>query len=743
MNLTTNILKIAFLLCLPVFCFAQNQAVELTLESIYKDNNFAGERFGAMQWLPDGKSYSVVEKSDNGQTINKIDIVSGQKSMLVKPGQLILEGESKPITIESYTFSNDMKDLIIFTNTKRVWRYNTIGDYYHLNLQTSVLSKIAPGAKSSSLQFAKLSPEGGKIAYVYEHNIYVQDLSNNQIKQLTFDGSTDLINGTFDWAYEEEFNCRDGFRWSPDGEKIAFWQIDASGIGVFNMINYTDSIYSKLIPLQYPKVGTTISAAKIGTVTIADGTTKWMDIPGDLRDNYLPYMDWADNSSDIIVQQIPRKQTHNHVYLCDISSGKASNIMTDGTDKHWIDVNDNIIWFNKGKEFLWLSEENGWKHIYLVSRDGAKKTLITNGNYDVMNINYIDNVKGYVYFTSSLESPNMRFLYRIKTDGKSKPEKLAPQFTSGTHSFNIAPGALYAIHQYSSATTPPRWDMFDLQKNKTIRNLVNNDKLVEKISALHINMQEFFRTEIEPGVLLDCYMIKPTDFDPAKKYPVIFHVYGEPWGTTVTDSWGGTGMLFHQYLAKNGYIVMSIENRGTPVPRGVDFRKYLYKAIGIKSTNDQANAVKKILDSYPFIDAGRIGIWGWSGGGSMTLNLMLKHPDLYKTGVAVASVPDQLLYNAFYQERFMLHPKDNPEGYFEGSPVNFAQNLKGNLLVIHGTGDDNVHYQGAEVLFNAFIKHNKQFDMFLYPNRAHGIYEGEGTTLHLRQLIFNYFKNNL
>lgn len=701
----------------------------LTLESIFRDRGFESDRMGAMQWLPDGKSYSVVE---NG-TIYKIDIESGLKSVLVPVD----------LEIESYQFTADLSDLIIFTNSQRVWRYNTKGDYYHLNMQSGKLSKIAPDVKPSSLQFAKLSPAGGKVAYVYMHNIYIQDLATAEITQLTHDGTEEIINGTFDWAYEEEFDCRDGFRWSPDGSKIAFWQIDASGIGLFNMINYTDSIYSQTIPLQYPKVGTTISAAKIGVVEISSGQITWMNIEGDPRDQYIPFMDWADNSSELLIQRVPRSQTYNHVTICNASTGECREIFRDGSPEYWVDVNSNIVWFNKGKEFLWLGEEDGWKHIYMVSRDGKSKRLITKGDYDVLYIDYIDRKNGHIFFTSSLEDPTMRFLYRIDINRERDPVKILPQYGEGTNSFRIAPGARYAIHSYSSAGIPTKVNLVDLRQNRVIQELVTNDKLCKKLENLKMNPQEFSRVEIEDGVLLDCYMIKPANFNPEERYPVIFHVYGEPFSTTVTDSWGGSTYLFHQYLAQNGFLIVSVENRGTPVPRGRDFRKHAYKKIGINAPEDQAKAVKKILQEYSYIDPERVGVWGWSGGGSMTLNALLKYPELYKTGVAVASVPDQLLYNAFYQERYMLHPKDNPEGYYEGSPVNFAKNLEGNLLLIHGTGDDNVHYQGAERLINEFIRYNKQFDMFIYPNRSHGISEGIGTSLHLRELIFNYFINNL
>ena len=715
----------------------------LDLPAIFQERYYAAESLPRFQWLPDTKSYSFVQELENGrQQIVKTDIKSGETTVLVKPD--LLKYNNHYIYVEDYSFTPDLSTVMLFSNSQRVWRYNTKGDFYLLHIETGKMIKIAPEVQEPEVQFAKLSPDGTKVAYVYKKNVYVQDVETGAVKQYTHDGSEVLIYGTFDWAYEEEFSCRDGLRWSPDSKKLAFWKIDSSETGVFNMINYTDSIYSRVIPIPYPKVGTAMSGAFIGVVHLENDQLVWMNIEGDPYDHYLPYMDWAGSSDELIIQQIPRVQTKNRVILANIYDGSSETVFTDDTEgTYWIDVNDRIIWINEGKEFFWLSEQDGWRHLYAVSRDGSAKRCLTKGDYDVLSMNYYDEKNQWVYFTSSLNSPVTRMDYRISLKGEKPAEAVDAAQTSGTHAYNIAPGSKYALHCYSSAGQPMVADLIDLNSKKVIRNIVSNTRLKERLDALQLPQQKFFQVDIGEGVVLDAWIIEPENIDYSRKYPVIFHVYGEPVGLTVTDQWGGDNYLFHQYLAANGYVVISVENRGTPSPRGVGFRKYCYKAIGVHAPKDQAMAVKAILKKMPFLDPDRVGIWGWSGGGSMTLNALLKYPDIYSTGISIAPVPDQRLYDSFYQERYMLTPQLNPDGFFNGSPVNFAQGLKGNLLLIHGTGDDNCHYQGTERMINEFIRHKKQFTMFAYPNRSHGIYEGQNTSIHLREMMFQFFKKNL
>jgi len=412
-------------------------------------------------------------------------------------------------------------------------------------------------------------------------------------------------------------------------------------------------------------------------------------------------------------------------------------------DDAWVEVNEDIRWLDGGKAFTWLSERDGWQHMYKISRDGSKTTLLTPGDYDVVKVETIDAKGGWMYFTASPENPTQRYLFRVPVNGEGTPDVLTPIDQSGTHAYQISPDAKWAFHTYSNYETPPVVDLVSLPKHRHQRVMLDNTALRKKVDALKKSPVEFFRVNIGNGVELDAWEMKPPDFDPSKKYPLFFYVYGEPAGQTVLDRWFGSRYLWHLMLAQQGYVVMSVDNRGTPGPRGRDWRKSIYRQIGILASQDQAAAARKILKTHPYLDAGRVGIWGWSGGGSMTLNMMFRYPKIYHTGIAIAFVSNQRNYDTIYQERYMGLPNDNVEGFTNGSPITYAQNLKGNLLIIHGTGDDNVHYQNFEVLVNKLIAKNKHFTMMSYPNRSHSIKEGKGTTRHLYELMNRYLNDHL
>jgi len=724
-------------------CIArQDDPSKLSLKRIYTDKEFTPKRFGPARWLEDGKGYTTLEESAevNGKDIVHYDTRSGKRSILVEAKNLIPEGKDKPLEISDYTWSTDGRRLLIFTNTRRVWRYHTRGDYWVLELDSLKLRQLGRTVKSTTMKFAKFSPDAKKVAYVSEKNIYVESLLSGKIKQITIDGGDNIINGTFDWLYEEELSLRDGFRWSPDSKKIAYWQMDTEGIGIFYMINNLDSVYPELIPIPYPKVGTTNPAARIGVVGAEEGKTRWFEIPGDPRNHYLARMDWAAGSQEVVIQQLNRLQNRNLVMLGDCTTGKVKTILTE-QDKAWVDITDDLYWLDQGKYFMWSSERDGWKHIYRVSRDGKEVKLITPGDYDVISLVKIDEKNGYIYYIASPDDYIYRYLFRSRIDGKGEMEKLSPSLQSGHHRYQISPDAAWAIHTFSNSATPPLIDLVSLPGHNRVRVLEDNTELKAKYAQLKIRQREFFKVEIEPGIELDGWMIKPYDFDPAAKYPVFFHVYGEPWSSTVQDNWSG-GDLWHQLLAQQGYLIMSIDNRGTNVPRGRKWRKSIYRQIGILASFDQAAAARKIMQ-WDFVDPDRIGIWGWSGGGSMTLNCMFRFPEIYSTGIAIAFISNQKFYDTCYQERYMGMPDDNVEGYRDGSPITHAHNLAGSLLLIHGSGDDNCHYQNCEHLINELIKHNKMFSMMEYPMRSHGIHERDNTSRHLRELMTGFLNKNM
>jgi dipeptidyl-peptidase-4 len=714
---------------------------ELTLEDLYQNNVFREEGIHTLRWMKDGRKYSSLEdnREVGGYDIIATDAETGAREVLISARSLIPAGMDKPMVIRDYFWSKDNSKMLIFTNTRKVWRYHTRGDYWVLDLKNGDLQQIGKSLEPARLMFAKFSPDGKMAGFVYKNNIYVQVLQTGEIEQLTDDGNDHVINGTFDWVYEEELDCRDGFRWSPDSKKIAFWQLNTEGTGTFCLINNIDSIYPKIIPLPYPKVGTTNSSARIGSISLVNKSTTWMDIPGDPGNNYLARMNWAGSSDELIIQQVNREQNTIHVYLAETKSGRSKVVFTEKSDT-WLDVHDDPEWLDGRNEFSWLSDKSGWLHLYRASRSSGELKPVTSGNFEVIELLKIDQESGWAYFIASPDNATQRYLFRSRLNGDAAPEKLSPANQTGHHSYNISPGCRYAIHTYSNHNTPPRHEVVSLPGHKVIRTLEDNHKLKEKLAAYHLPEKEFFRISTDEGLDFDAWMIKPSGFDPAKKYPVIFYIYGEPASATVQDRWSGN--LWDQLLAQEGYLVISIDNRGTNTPRGRDFRKCVYKKIGILAPQDQAACARKIMQ-WSFVDPARIGIWGWSGGGSNTLNCMFRYPEIYRTGIAIAFISDQKIYDTIYQERYMNLPGNNPEGYRDGSPVTHAGNLNGNLLLIHGSGDDNCHYQSCQILVNELIKHKKYFTMIDYPMRSHSINEGENTTLHLRMTMLKYFKQNL
>ena len=718
-----NTFKILLLVCLSFFSF--NAAAQVN-------------------WTNDGDSYFKLEKNQ----LLTYTLPNHDAKTVISKAQLTPAGQSEPLAVEHFTFSEDQQKVLLFTNTTKVWRLRTKGDYWVFNFKTNTLTQIGKSLPPSSLMFAKFSPDGNSIAYVSENNLYSEEYPTGKIKPLTTDGSVALINGTFDWAYEEEFACRDGFRWSPDSKSIAYWQIDASAIKKFYMINNTDAIYSQLVPLEYPKVGENPSACRVGVVTIADAKTTWVAIPGDASQNYLVRMEFIPTTNKLLLQQLNRKQNNSKLYIADVSAGTTTMIHEESDDA-WVDLfqlgnpyeidyTNNFSFLTKSNSILWVSEKDGWRHLYQVSLEGKPEVLITKGAYDVIDLKHINAKEGYVYYLASPDNATQKYLYKTKINGKGKNELLSPASLKGSHDYSFSSNGTYASHTFSNHFTPRSSEFITVGNHKA---LSKEESILEKVKgSAEKATTEFFKIKTVDNIEMDGWMVKPTNFDPTKKYPVVFYVYSEPAGATVTDTYNvSRNGMYNGNMAEDGYIYISLDNRGTPAPKGRKWRKSIYRKIGVVNIRDQAMAAKEIL-KWDFVDSERIAVWGWSGGGSATLNLLFQYPEIYKTGISVAAVANQLTYDNIYQERYMGLPQENKEDFVTGSPMTYAKNLEGNLLYIHGTGDDNVHYQNAELLVNELIKHNKQFQFMPYPNRTHGIYEGEGTRRHLSTLYTNYLR---
>jgi len=717
---------------------------DLTLDSIFVERTYASARFGPARWL-DGDSYATLEPSAEIPRANELvrySAADGERVRIVKARELIPDFRDRPLFIEDYTFSPDGKLLLIFTNSERVWRTNSRGDFWIFNLDTRDLRQLGGNARESELMFAKFAPDSTRVAYVRKNDLYMEDLRTDAITRLTHDGSDTLVNGTFDWVYEEELGLRDGFRWSPDGSRIAFWQLDNELVSEFILVNYTAELYPQLTRFPYPKAGEINPAARIGTIPAGGGEIAWAEFQGSPRDFYLARMEWA-SPGELIVQRLNRQQNGNSVMRVSARSGKTDQLFHE-QDEAWVNVGDDLHWIEAGESFTWVSERDGWRRVYRVDGGGARQRPLSPAGVDILSVEAVDPISGWLYYIASPDDPGQRYLYRVALDPDTDeiaPELLTPADQPGTHSYQVAPGGHWAIHTFSRFASPPVTTVVSLPDHQITTTLVDNAVLAARVAALDIH-HEFFRVEVAPGVELDGWAMYPADFDASRKYPVLFFVYGEPAGQTVRDAWGGSRALWHQYLTGLGYVVMSVDNRGTPAPRGREWRKVVYGDVGTLAAADQAAAVRAIAAEHEWVDLDRIAIWGWSGGGSMTLNAMFRYPELYQTGMSVAPVPDQRYYDTIYQERYMDTPQNNPEGYRSASPISHAQNLAGNLLVVHGTGDDNVHYQGTEALINKLIAHNKTFTMMAYPNRSHGIFEGEGTTRHLYGLLTRYLQEN-
>ena len=666
------------------------------------------------------------------------------------------------IKIESFSFSQSKNKILLFTKSVKVWRYNTRGDYWVYDFNKNQVQKLGREMSSSSLMFAKFSPDENFVGYVSKEksesgfrnsstsvNIYLENLENREIKKLTSsNGTKKLINGTFDWVYEEEFGCRDGFIFSEDGSRIAFWQIDANQVRDFYMINNTDSIYSYTIPVEYPKVGEDLTPARIGVINLIDEKITWMKVPGEQNKFYLPRMTWMPGRNDLMIQQLNRKQNHSKIYIANSNNGETE-LQMEEKDDAWVDLRSSWPYqvqagwkfINEGKEFLYTTEKDGWSHIYRFNISSKSEYLVTKGDYDVVKPLAYDERNEMVYFIASPENPTERYLYKTSAKGNGSLIRVTPNVLEGSHNYQISTKAKYAFHSFSNYFTRPMQAIITLPNHK----FINDDQnMIKKFDASKKEEHplEFFQITTVDDVTMEGWIVKPKNLNKNKKYPVLFYFYSEPAGQTGVNRYGaGNNGLYDGNLGDDGYVYVTFDGRGTPSPKGRAWRKAIYRNIGRINVRDMAMGAKAVFEKYDFIDTSRVAVHGWSGGGTATLNCLFQYPEIFHTGIAVAAVANQLTYDNIYQERYMGDPKESYQDYVDGSPIKYAKNLEGNLLYIHGTGDDNVHYQNAEMLANELIKHKKVFYMLSYPNRSHGIRE-DNAYPHVRLMFTDFLRRN-
>jgi dipeptidyl-peptidase 4 len=711
-------------IALLAFSAANGQKKELTLESLFTDRGFYGASIPGVKWFDNDTKYSFL-KSDpetRSTAVYQHDIKTGKESIFLSRKDLVIPGETDNFIIQSYEWSPGER-YIIFTGIHSRRRIKYGGTFYTYDVKNKNFSVLA---ESDEVQINPIfSPDGKKLGFVRSNNLFVADIESGDIKQLTFDGSEVILNGTLDWVYEEEFDLVKGFEWSPDSRTIAFWRLDQSPVPQIKIASW-DSLYMNTLDMRYPKAGAKNSLIKIGTVNIESGQTNWIDI-GSETDIYIPRMKFTVDPDLISIQRVNRLQNKIELLLADIKTGKSKVILTEESEA-WVEVFDDITFLNDGKRFIWTSEKDGYKHIYLYDYSGKQLKQLTKGTWEVDKVHFAD--KENVIFTANERGIRYTDLYTVNIDD-SDISRITDK--PGVHSVIVSTGGNYFIDRYSNSTTPTAITLNDISGRKITDIAIPKNDPVKEYGFTPVEFISFSTTD---GVELNAAMIKPWNFDENKQYPVIFDIYGGPGSEPTKDKWSGFGFAWQQLMAKEGYIVFMIDNRGTG-GRGTAFRHTVYKRLGEMEVNDMIEGAK-YLSTLKYVDASRLGITGGSYGGYMAALTLTKAADYFKTGVAISSVTHWKFYDTIYTERFMQTPELNPKGYEESSVMHYAKNYKGNLLIIHGTADDNVHFQNSVELVDALIAANKQFSTMFYPGRNHSIH-GQ----HLYKLVTDYFLNNL
>lgn len=739
----------------------------LSIDRIFREGDFRGASLPSVHWLRDGASYIEVRPdSAGGSDIVRVDLATGGATVLADAARLVDEAGER-IEIEDFVLSEDETRALLFHDSERVWRSNTRGAYHVLDFGTGRLVPLVgvttptgrPSERTDTMEapflgknpsflkgglqsavadpdlqmFAKFSPDGSKVAFVRGNNLWVTDLATGQARQLTRDGSSDIINGTTDWVYEEELGLADAFRWSPDGRRIAFWRFDQSPIRSFPMVDELDT-YPEVSVLRYPKAGFPNSRVRVGVLDLAGAETRWLQVGPDTG-QYIARMEWMGRDS-LVVQRLPRSQNRLDLLMVSASTGIGRTVLSD-RDSAYVDVDEGPIWINDGKQFLWLSDRSGWRQVYLYDRSGRLVRQVTRDGSDVLGIAGVDERRGQVYVTAAAPDPTQRQVFRYGLRGGAG-ERVTRE--GGTHNLEIGPGARFAVDYHSSAGQPTTVTLHQLPSMRQVRVLEDNAELKRTLAALDASEPEFFRVPGADGTPLDAYRIVPPGFDSTRAYPVLMYAYGGPASPQVNDAWGGSRYLWHQLLAQKGYVVVVVDNRGAAW-RGRDFRKMTQKQLGTFEARDQI-AAARWLGGQPWVDGDRIGLWGWSYGGYLTSLALGLGGDVFDTGIAVAPVTDWQLYDTIYTERFMGLPRENPEGYRESAPIRHVEGITADFLLIHGTGDDNVHPQNSLQLAHALQEAGKPFRMMLYPNKTHSI-SGANTQAHLFGMMTRFVLDNL
>ncbi|GAB3827376.1 S9 family peptidase [Hymenobacter jeollabukensis] len=716
---------------LPAAPAVAQQRQAITLEDLWVKGTFAARSVQGFNWMRDGRYYSALEKGE----VVQHDVTTGQATQtLVASQQLKPVGSDQPISVDGYEFNADEQKMLFSTATEPIYRRSTRANYFVYDRAAQKLVPLSTGGKQS---YATFSPDGRRVAFMRQNNMYVVDLQTMQETPITTDGQINkLIHGGGDWVYEEEFEVSRAFKWSPDSKQLAYISFDESRVPEYNLQEW-GPLYPKDYRYKYPKAGEPNSIVTVSVYDVEGKRTTKMDI-GSETDQYIPRIEWTKTPGLLSIQRTNRLQNKLELLHGNTATGKTEVVWTD-TDKAYVDVTDDLRYLKNGKQFVVTSERDGYRHIYLFDMKGKLVKQLTQGAWEVSEFVGVDEAKGQAYYLSAEASPLQRHLYRVDLKGKNKTR--LGEAGNGTDVVNMSPDFRYYLNYHSAANEPQTVSLRNGQDGKLVKVLEDNAKLKQRMQEYGFVPQETFSFKTSEGVTLNGCTIKPANMEAGKKYPVLTFLYGGPGSQKVLDKWNSVDYYtWFQMLAQQGYVVAIVDNRGTG-GRGAEFKKCTYAQMGKLETIDQGEAVK-YLGAQPWADKGRIGIFGWSYGGYLAALAMTKNADLYKAGISVAPVTNWRYYDTIYSERYLKTPQDNAAGYDDNSPVQFANLLKGKYLLVHGTGDDNVHFQNSVAFTDALVKANKDFEQLYYPNRNHGIYGGN-TRLHLFRQMTNFLLQNL